>query len=166
MTNPYAPPAVDTEALDVSEAPYWRLRPASNGRRFATFLLDYIGVMIAAMLFGAFSYFLSGGANDGGFLQPFGILLMVGYYLFFEGLWGRTPGKWLLGTRVVDNQGRRPTFGAVFIRTIVRFVPFEAFSFLGSRRGGWHDRWSSTHVIRMRDRDRMPSGDSESDDEE
>ncbi|CAN0592803.1 unnamed protein product, partial [Laminaria digitata] len=35
-------------------------------------------------------------------------------------------------------------------RTAARFVPFEAFSFLGGDATGWHDRWSNTRVVRLR----------------
>ena len=72
--------------------------------------------------------------------------MQCAYYLGFETLFGKTPAKWLTRTRVITNAGNRPTFGHIFKRTLVRFVPFEGLSFLGRGRG-WHDRWSRTRVV-------------------
>jgi uncharacterized RDD family membrane protein YckC len=70
------------------------------------------------------------------------------YYLFFEGLWARTPGKWLFGTIVVNTQNVRPSWKQVLGRTLCRFIPFEALTFFGER--GLHDRFSGTLVMRTR----------------
>jgi uncharacterized RDD family membrane protein YckC len=50
---------------------------------------------------------------------------------------------------VVDENGDRPGTLQIVIRTLVRFVPFEAFSVAFADDGrGWHDRWSQTYVVR------------------
>jgi uncharacterized RDD family membrane protein YckC len=67
----------------------------------------------------------------------------------FEGTMARTPGKWIIGTRVVNVDGRAPTFQQIVVRSFSRVVPLEAFSFLGGGRG-WHDSWSKTRVVRTR----------------
>jgi uncharacterized RDD family membrane protein YckC len=72
------------------------------------------------------------------------------YYFIFETLWQRTPGKYITGTKVVTSSGGKPSIGAIAIRTIVRFIPFESFSFLGSRAYGWHDVLSGTYVIKAK----------------
>ncbi len=71
---------------------------------------------------------------------------MFVYYLLFEGVLGSTPGKLLTGTQVCDENGNRPNFGSICIRTLSRLVPFEAFSCFGR---GWHDQWSRTYVLRQ-----------------
>jgi hypothetical protein len=38
----------------------------------------------------------------------------------------------------------------IFLRTLCRFIPFEPISFLGGA-GGWHDRFSSTFVVKELD---------------
>lgn len=78
-----------------------------------------------------------------------GIATLVAYYVLFEAIFGRTPGKLITGTRVVTLDGAKPGFGQIIGRSFARLVPFEPFSFLGSR-GGWHDRWSGTRVVRVR----------------
>ena len=68
------------------------------------------------------------------------------YYVFFESLFRRTPGKRLTRTRVITLAGGRPSFVTVLKRSFVRLIPFEPLSYLGSGRG-WHDRWSGTRVV-------------------
>ena len=78
-----------------------------------------------------------------------GVINAVLYYLFFEGIWARTPGKWLLGTRVVSRDGTKPPFLRIVRRTLARLVPFEQFTFL-DEIPGFHDRASKTLVINTR----------------
>jgi uncharacterized RDD family membrane protein YckC len=77
-----------------------------------------------------------------------GAVLMLGYYAFFEGVWARTPGKWIFDAVVVNEPGGKPPFAQVIKRTFSRFIPFEPFSFFGER--GWHDSFSDTLVVRKR----------------
>jgi uncharacterized RDD family membrane protein YckC len=149
-SNPYRPPTatVETIADDTTVA----FEVAGKGRRFLTWVVDYAGFLVLSMLIGiVIAIGFGRGALsflDGGWSYVFGFVVMSGYYLFFEGMFGRTPGKVLLGTKVVDLKGGEPTMGAIVKRTLARFVPFEGLSFLGER--GFHDRVSSTLVIRRR----------------
>jgi uncharacterized RDD family membrane protein YckC len=78
---------------------------------------------------------------------------IVVYYLFFWALFGFTPGKFLLGLKIVRQDGRKLGLG----RAIVRFIGYwisAIFLFLGfiwiifdSRREAWHDKLADTHVI-------------------
>lgn len=70
------------------------------------------------------------------------------YYWIFEGFFGRTIGKLLTGTKVVADDGSRANAFAILGRTLIRLIPFEAFSFLGTNNSGWHDRWSKTAVVK------------------
>lgn len=78
----------------------------------------------------------------------FSIIIITLYYVIFEFIWSKTPAKFITKTKVITEYGEKPSFKTVFIRTLIRSVPFEAFSFLSLRRPrGWHDRWSETIVI-------------------
>lgn len=77
-----------------------------------------------------------------------GLMFMLAYYCFFEGIWARTPGKLVLGTMVVSQQGDRPAFDQVIGRTLCRFIPFDALSFFGET--GWHDSIPKTQVVLVR----------------
>jgi|RhiMethySRZTD1v2_1073278.scaffolds.fasta_scaffold73036_3 uncharacterized RDD family membrane protein YckC len=148
MNNPYKPP-VDV-ALPIPRAEAGDYVEASKGLRLANLALDYVGFMLLSLVLGVVLA-LAGledvleGAND----TLVGVFVIAGYYLGFEGLFGRTPGKFVTGTKVVDVNGGPPRFTQILGRTFSRLVPFEAFSFLGSDTG-WHDRWSDTRVVRTR----------------
>lgn len=146
--NPYAAPVSGDLAPELHhDLPM----DASTGQRFLTFVLDYVGIMVVSFGVGVASVFVDG---SGKWMQGvpdfvFGAIIMTVYYAGFEAALGRTPGKIVAGTRVVSESGGKPSLGQILGRTLIRFVPFEAFSAFG---GGqmWHDRWSSTHVITTR----------------
>ena len=144
--NPYRPPK--SEVLLETRA----IVPAGKLRRLGTVLVDHVCFFALAFCVGL-ALFLALGEAGMAELEKvpdlvFGGLLIVAYYVFFEGLWGRTPGKLLFGTTVVNEAGGKPTIGQVFGRTLCRFIPFEAFSFFGKR--GWHDSISKTQVVLTR----------------
>lgn len=50
-------------------------------------------------------------------------VLMFFYYVYFEVKWqGQTPGKRVAQIRVIDQSGQPVSFGAVFIRNLVRVI--------------------------------------------
>lgn len=80
------------------------------------------------------------------------LLYAVFYYVFFWSLTGQTPGKAVLGLRVVTTKGERisPLRAALrFCGYIVSAVPlFLGFIWilLDNRRQGWHDKIAGTYV--------------------
>lgn len=125
---------------------------ASQGARFANLILDYIFYYLFAVAFG----FLLGVSGFYDLLgidywnETFlGLIIMLIFYILFESIWQKTPAKFITRTRVVSQRnGTSPSFGAIIIRTLSRFIPFEPFSFFGSKNPiGWHDRLSKTIVI-------------------
>jgi uncharacterized RDD family membrane protein YckC len=68
-------------------------------------------------------------------LSLIGFIGVLAYYPFTEGLWGRTLGKLMTGTIVVDKDGRRANFTQVIIRTALRLVEVNPF-FLGGIPAG------------------------------
>jgi uncharacterized RDD family membrane protein YckC len=77
----------------------------------------------------------------------FGLGVSTCYYFLTEVFTGKTPGKYLTRTHVVDETGGRAKPVQILLRSLYRLVPFDAFSFLSAGRPGWHDRWSKTRVI-------------------
>lgn len=72
------------------------------------------------------------------------------YYLAFELTLKRTIGKFITKTRVVSDNGSLPRSSAIILRTVFRCIPFEIFSFLGSKNPtGWHDSLSNTRVEKI-----------------
>jgi uncharacterized RDD family membrane protein YckC len=69
-------------------------------------------------------------------------------YCLFEYKWQKTPGKFLTKTVVIDEYGNKPSLEVICIRSLVRILPFEAFSCLGDNSYGWHDKFSETWVVK------------------
>jgi uncharacterized RDD family membrane protein YckC len=145
MTNPYSAPQADEDPSPQDAFYADGLMNATQGVRFANLLLDYVFSFVTCFVL-AFVAALVGQPDMAGLVTWPG---MIGYYVFFEYVFNATPGKMITRTRVVRLDGGKPSIGQVFGRTFARFVPFEAFSFLGRGASGWHDRWSKTRVVRV-----------------
>ncbi|MFN8501742.1 RDD family protein [Kouleothrix sp.] len=107
---------------------------AGIGSRFLAAIADTLLIGIAQvaifLLIGLVSS-ASGIASSlgGGVLLAFGTLLafvvLWGYYIVFELVWnGQSPGKRLVGLRVVREGGRPITFAGSAIRNLIRIVDF------------------------------------------
>ena len=123
--------------------------PATRGQRFINLILDGIFINIISWPLGAFGFWLLLG-EDGYWLWPMinWLAIPFAYYFFTELKWSKSPAKFITKTHVVTDQGFKLTASQVAIRTILRWVPFEAFSFLFAPRPvGWHDRFAHTKVV-------------------
>ena len=139
---------LDEKRAQVVEKQKSTIYPASGGKRFANYLLDIIFFYIFAFIFGIILAFIGLGdliedAND----LLLGIIIVLLYYVPLESIFGRTIAKFITRTKVVTVSGDKPSFGNILGRTLCRFIPFEAFSFLGGEAVGWHDSISKTRVI-------------------
>lgn len=144
-SNPYAASTLAPSLTPQFAANDWE--SAGLGRRWFNSFADGIGIGIfQGVAMGAFVE--SGSGGSGASIIALSLLPVVVYYVAFESMFGKTPGKFLTGTLVIDENGGRPSVGQVVVRTLVRFVPFEALSFLSSSRRGWHDKWAKTYVVR------------------
>jgi uncharacterized RDD family membrane protein YckC len=150
--NPYSAPESVSSPVDIQ---YDELKPCYSDRRLLNLFLDYAGYIVFSLLIGIVAGAIGGEAAANalnsipGFILGFIIILI--YYVLFEATTGRTPGKYLTGTKVVTLDGKKPSFGQIIIRTLCRFIPFEPFSCLGTYPRGWHDRISKTMVVRVKD---------------
>jgi hypothetical protein len=79
------------------------------------------------------------------------LLSWLVFYVFFESIFQKTPAKMIMGTIVIDKNGKKPGLAYIILRTFVRFVPFEFLSCFGTYTYAWHDKWSGTYVIHKRD---------------
>lgn len=85
-------------------------------------------------------------------MAVFSLLLPPLYTVLFWDLIGQTPGKMLLGVRVVRLDGSTPTL----VQSAVRYVGYFASAFLllgflwvlvDNRRQAWHDKLARTLVV-------------------
>ena len=76
------------------------------------------------------------------------------YFIWFHGSVGQTPGKMILGLRVIQASGDDMTFGAAFLRWVGTLVSsfFLSLGYLwiafDGKKQGWHDKIAATLVIR------------------
>lgn len=159
--DPYrAPETLVAAALPESVS---AMEPAGRWRRLFNLLIDWAANWLLSLLIATpyIVYLVMQGGEEAlaeleqpNLLRDYGIGLfaMVLYYVSMEGLFGTTLGKLVTGTRVVSEDGRRPSWGQVVGRTLARVIPFEPFSvlFSGEDRRGWHDSLSRTRVVRKR----------------
>ncbi len=150
ISNPYAPPQSNLGSPSRPNG----FGTASLPQRFLTVLIDQFGMFVFMILvmipLVTIDLILETHIVEGTtdlVLSWFNMLL---YYVIFESTSGRTLGKLIVGTRVVAEDGTRPSLKKILGRTLIRFIPFEPFSFFGSSDSGWHDRWSGTRVVRTR----------------
>lgn len=148
-TNPFTPPQVDLTQTPSLKRHYG---DATKGQRVLNVMLDYVGFLLFSVFIGVLGGLTEATQKAFSALpeQLFGLLVIFFYYVILEATTGRTLGKLITGTKVVRDNGEPPGLLRVMGRTLLRFIPFEAFSFLGSSDRGWHDRGSGTRVVRTR----------------
>ena len=154
--NPYRSPASAVAEVHMAQA----MVDAGKWRRFFNLLLDYIALMLIVFVATIVAAIVGGDATlewiEGmNFWQEqlLGVGMLLAYYIAMEGLFGLTIGKWITGTRVVDERGGPPSWRQAVLRSLARLIPFEPFSVLFSEDGvarGWHDSLPRTRVVMRR----------------
>lgn len=159
--DPYRPPAARIETRLPHEH-----AAAGRWRRFFNWAIDHAVLKVfwwvVGMSYVAWCAFRGDDPRDAvwryehlsfGWRYACGLVATATYYLLMEGLFGFTIGKLATGTRVVDEQGGRPTWRQWLIRTAMRFVPLEPLSAFGEKNSEprpWHDTVAKTRVVRLR----------------
>ncbi len=123
------------------------LRKTGVGTRVLNFLVDTILVALISYLLYRWWFFYVmywGKTFFPYYYFLYGFLFI--YYLFFESVFTRTPGKWLTQTRVVTTEGKRPTVGHIFFRSLLRLTLIDAF-FIALWEKPLHDKVTKTEVV-------------------
>lgn len=136
-------------------------------RRYFAYLVDSFltGLITGGLLF--LGFFLALDANPNATLDQLilefdatlwvlngaSILILIVYYVGCWALGGQTVGKWLLGIKVVGDDGQPPSLAASIIRylgyllnNIVFSIGFLLIAF-DQRKQGWHDKMAHTFVV-------------------
>jgi len=142
-------------------------------RRCLAFLIDQIilySIYLVFFLMGVLAYtfghlacgdlFSPGASPDMGswfMILYWGVVVVVTalYFTCFVAVTGQTPGKMVLGLKVVPVEDGIMTFGMAFLRW-TGYIVSSFFFYLGfiwiafdSRKQGWHDKIAGTVVIRV-----------------
>lgn len=99
---------------------------------------------------------LRGGEYDQNAASGLNALVALAYYTYFEGSSGQTPGKRMLGIRVIDagaSDGRPIGYGRAAIRHVMSYISGIALllGFLwmlwDRERQTWHDKVANAYVV-------------------
>lgn len=133
---------------------------ASQGKRFANYLIDlfvfYILIFAVsfsvAILFPGSLNFLTGDDFGSEILSRIIYMIIFGLYMFAQEAMfkGRSIGKFITGTKAINEDGSNISLETAFRRGMSRIVPFEPFSALGNPSYPWHDKWTNTYVIDLK----------------
>ena len=153
----------NTEINLLADIESTHLVQAGSGKRFANYIIDLIIFYIAifalsftfAMISPAFVDWFNNDDNSAGFALLDRLVGLILYGLFMgliESLTkGRSLGKLITRTKAVNQDGTTISAGTAFLRGLCRAVPFDAFSALGSPSFPWHDKWTKTFVIDIKE---------------
>jgi len=107
---------------------------AHAGRRMAAYVIDEAILLIFVMLVSVVLFFLSSlfsrdGLSSDTMKQSVyistlasalaGVFITTCYYMVAESYWGAGIGKWLMGMRVIDQDGGVPRFSNIAVRTFL-----------------------------------------------
>lgn len=130
---------------------------ASHGKRFANLLVDTVMQLIVFFIVLVFMAANAQAKGDKMFIAnlekntilQYTITMAIAlfYYNVFEIVGGRTVGKLITQTIVVDENGEKPNSETILVRSLCRLIPFNVLSFLGIYGRGWHDTISKTYVV-------------------
>ncbi|GHH11992.1 hypothetical protein GCM10008023_11670 [Sphingomonas glacialis] len=151
-----------------------RIELGSAGERAGAFVIDLLAILVVLIVATIAIAYLAWASHQG----AFAVLWLLGFFVLRNGWFalfelsgsGATPGKRLVGLRVVARDGARLTGGAVIARNAMREIElFLPLSFLGSQAvHGWADSaltlfalgWSGIFLFfPLFNRDRLRVGD-------
>jgi uncharacterized RDD family membrane protein YckC len=126
------------------------LTPERSGfwRRFAAALIDGIAVGVATTIL---RVILGNAAGE-----SLGILIAFGYYTYFHGRTGQTPGDAVMSIKVVDfrdGTGAPLGYGRAFVRCLVSivsgFVILLGYLWMlwDGEKQTWHDKAAGSVVV-------------------
>lgn len=112
------------QVLTTEKVPF-SYRVAGLGSRFLAWLVDLfviVGLDLMGMMIGSVLVIGRPGLGRALFIV-WNFVVLWGYFLFFEWLWhGQTPGKALLGIRVIQWRGTEMNFFQAVVRNLLRVV--------------------------------------------
>jgi len=127
------------------------------------FLVRFVAYIIDAIILGVVQGILQGilgaimGSSGQSLAGVISLLISIGYFVYFWSSSGATPGKMVMGLRVVGTDGSFPiTPGKAFLRWVGYIISgiVIALGFLwiiwDPNKQGWHDKIAGTYVVKSR----------------
>lgn len=114
------------QSIELAEGVEIHLRMAGPYVRVLAYALDWLirmGIVIVGGLVLSFVGWIMGGNVSQGLYMLMMFFILFFYYIVFEaGKRGASPGKRVMGLRVVDTSGAPISFGQAFLRNMLRFA--------------------------------------------
>jgi uncharacterized RDD family membrane protein YckC len=76
-----------------------------------------------------------------------GLIVFIIYYSLCEWLFGKTMGKFITKTSVLNDNGTKLNFSRALIKSVMRLIPLVQWTYVGKISHGWPDRFTNTMVI-------------------
>jgi uncharacterized RDD family membrane protein YckC len=143
---------------------FWRRLVAYTIDKVILYFISLFLLLTAFLALGRGSISLSSIAATGDIPAGMGLIVIfyaiamfitdMLYFIWFHGSVGQTPGKMLLGLRVIQLSGDDMTFGVAFLRWVGTLVSILFLSLgylwiaIDGEKQGWHDKIAATLVIR------------------
>lgn len=145
---------IEIQGVKIETQPKFDPKPAQWWKRLVNYIIDsgvigLIGYGLLFILFDLATQILDPSLVGNNWVIA-GVLFVatVGYYTLLEGLTGRSIGKFLTSSKVIEARtATKPGLIRALYRSLARFLPFEALSLLAKRPIGWHDGLANTMVI-------------------
>jgi uncharacterized RDD family membrane protein YckC len=130
----------------------WKATPAGVGLRTVATILDWFILVFASM----FLFILVEAVMPPEIVVGLTCIMALLYYILFEGKFGATPGKMLVGLKVVQSDGGPCDYQAATMRTALRIIDFLPVTYLVAVVSVWlsprkqriGDRLAGTMVVK------------------
>jgi uncharacterized RDD family membrane protein YckC len=122
---------------------------AGAGDRAAAFVLDMLFMIVAIIAIAIAAELAGGGPWMSAFLLIVAFVIRNFYFVVFETRWqGLTPGKRIVGIRVVDARGGQLEAGAILGRNLIREIEvWQPLAFLLAGGDMWPDAPSWAKIV-------------------
>jgi uncharacterized RDD family membrane protein YckC len=75
------------------------------------------------------------------------LFIIVVYYTSCEWFTGKTLGKYITKTTVINDDGTQLNFVIALLRSVLRCIPLVQWTYFGKVSYGWPDRFTNTIVV-------------------
>jgi uncharacterized RDD family membrane protein YckC len=115
--------------------------------RLRHWAIDYVIISVITLFL--FFNFVKESTVDLSMWSTWFIVYFV-YYMLFEFVFNRTPGKFLNKTKLFDSNEGKINIVQVLIRTIIRIIPMQHYLIRSLKQRTLHDILSKTYVMRVK----------------
>ncbi len=161
-----APVAADVQQPPSQQVPSPAISPAAVSTQYMGFWVRFGAWLLDTFLLLFILLFVGALVQSGVVSTSYAMIRLLDlavyslfalYFWLFTGLKGQTPGKMIVGIKVVDRRGQMPGLGRAALRELLGKLASTIVLFLGffwagwdRQKQAWHDKLAGTYVIKAR----------------